>query len=626
MKKKSLFFLGFLFISIISCYYLNTSFPLNQSSGTNNFGVLKNPKIPTILPFISKTNIDAPEKILAGTFTITAIESQIHVCNQTSGNTGTFTFDYDTVGYNENTALSISGEDPALVTAGVVYTFTPASPLGSTSGQFTVEVSNLDTLPIGSYNFTVDGVGDGGTGATDSETVTLVIDTATVGITTLSTPSNGATNVPVTGTTFTGIGGSGAAFFSLQVSEDPTFPFPSLVIDAQITGGSPYVSTVTLKYGTVYYWRVRGSNDCDFGTYTDSFSFQTEVFVDSCTSEVGGTNIAIIDPGTTTDVINIVPNITLSDVNVTVDISHQFTGNLTVSLQSPLGTEVILYDQSCGSSTAMTVTFDDEASSNYNCVITTSARPSGSLSNFDGENSSGNWTLKIVDHVSGNFGTLNSWSLELCQSVAGSSTNSVLLPHDDFNFVAGSVGSEIVPLHLEATSAGSTAAEQVFTITQLPTYTLLLSGVAFNTVGQTFTQEDINNNLITYDNTAVADEVDTFIVNITNATSGFLGNQVITLNLWLDANLGVDDEFFEKTGISIYPTVSNGSFNIQSSQYIGKTMLELYTITGLKVYDTLLDFNSSHLQEIHIPSLASGIYILKLTTDTLEGSQKIIIK
>lgn len=622
--QKIAIFSGLFIGSVVVSYSLNSSILLKQPNASGNSSIVEaiNYKHITSLNAIEANALD---RSLAGSFTITAQKSTLHVCNQIPGNTATFTFDYTTVGYDENTVLSISDADEALTNAGVTYAFT--AQLGSASSTFTIVVDDIDTVPVGSYTFTVNGVGDGGTGAMDSEIVTLEVDAFLVGTIIPQFPVNGAIGEPIIGTVFSGIPGSDADFFTLQLSKDPAFPFSSLLIDVQVVDADSYVSTITLEYSTIYYWRVKGSNHCDFGRYTPVQSFQTEIFEHSCTNYNGLSDESIPDNGIKTFFVDVTDDFTLSDVNISIDITHQFVGNLTLSLISPLGTEVLLKaDEYCGSQPGINVTFDDEALAVYDCETTTSAKPAGSLSSFDSENSVGRWELKVVDDTEGYEGTLNSWSLSLCKAIAGSSTNSVLSPYSDYNFIIGDTGSVLVPEHLTAASAGSTASEQVFIITQLPTYTLLKSGVAFTEIGQTFTQNDINNNLITYNNTSSAAETDTFIVTITNATNGFLGNQVITINLAPEPNLSVNDEFFQKTGISVYPTVSNGNFNIRSSQYVGKTKIELYTFTGLKAYTNEFDFKYNKTQSFSVPLLATGVYILKLTADNLEGSQKLIIK
>ena len=616
MLKKSIFFLVLFLGSFVVSHALNSTIILKQPTLIGNVGIAETD---------ANALYTADAFVPLSSFTITAQKSSVHVCNQTAGQTATFTFNYVTEWYTENTNISISGADPALTNAGVTYGF--STPLGSSSTTFTVVVANIDALPVGSYNFTVNGVSDGGTNTTDSETVTIEIDAKTVGAIAPQFPVNGTTGVPVVGTTFSGTLGADTDFFTLQLSKDPEFSFTSLLIDVQVVDVFSYVSTITLDYSTVYYWRVKGANHCDFGKYSSIQTFQTEIYDDSCTSYNGELNKPIQDNGITISPLTVNDSFTLSDVNVTVDITHQFLGNLTISLISPSGTEVFLKaDDYCGSQSSIHVTFNDEAAANYNCVVTTSAKPVGSLSNFDTQNSAGEWKLKIIDDTAGATGTLNSWSLGLCEAIPGTSTNSVLSTYSDYNFKSGASGSILLPVNLEATSTGSSSSEQVFTITELPTYTLLKNGVAFTKVGQTFTQNDIDNQLITYNNTASVNETDTFIVHVTNATRGFLGNKAITINLAADANLSVDTDFFEKTGITVYPTVSNGDFNIRTSAYVGKTKIALYTFTGLKAYAQEFDFNNSTTHSFSVPSLASGVYILKLTADNLEGSQKLVIK
>ncbi|MGV6845977.1 MAG: T9SS type A sorting domain-containing protein, partial [Lutibacter sp.] len=182
----------------------------------------------------------------------------------------------------------------------------------------------------------------------------------------------------------------------------------------------------------------------------------------------------------------------------------------------------------------------------------------------------------------------------------------------------------IAQTDVEATSAGSTAAQQQFMVTSLPQKgTVKKQNVALN-LGDTFTQNDINSNKIAYTNTSSVSASDSFKVDITNATGGFLADQQISFNI--DSALAVDDAFFEKTGISVYPTVSNGSFYIQSNLYLGKTLVEVYNINGQQLFKKEIQFNSFEIKPIITGKKSSGIYILKLTSDKGSGSKKLIFE
>lgn len=116
------------------------------------------------------------------------------------------------------------------------------------------------------------------------------------------------------------------------------------------------------------------------------------------------------------------------DVNVTIDMSHTYVGDLVFTVISPGGETVRVIDQpglpesSYGCSrNDISATLDDDAAlpvedeCDGTPAIDGTFSPNNSLSAFDGLSSQGTWTLLIDDeYPSEDAGTLNSWSLELC--------------------------------------------------------------------------------------------------------------------------------------------------------------------------------------------------------------------
>lgn len=100
----------------------------------------------------------------------------------------------------------------------------------------------------------------------------------------------------------------------------------------------------------------------------------------------------------------------VTDVKVSIDVSHTFIGDLEIDLQSPLGTVVRLHNHSGSSSANIIGTYG---------VDLTSAE---SLDAFIGENSIGTWTLSILDNALGDGGDLNNWSLEITGRPAETTT------------------------------------------------------------------------------------------------------------------------------------------------------------------------------------------------------------
>lgn len=122
--------------------------------------------------------------------------------------------------------------------------------------------------------------------------------------------------------------------------------------------------------------------------------------------------------------INVLDDFAITDVNVSLDITHTWLWDLQVSLISPNGTEVLIYDRSCGSSSDsrknINAIFDDSAPEKV-CDNTIPAihgptKPDNLLSLFNNESSFGLWKLKVVDNAAGDVGKLNSWTLNMCKT------------------------------------------------------------------------------------------------------------------------------------------------------------------------------------------------------------------
>jgi subtilisin-like proprotein convertase family protein len=103
------------------------------------------------------------------------------------------------------------------------------------------------------------------------------------------------------------------------------------------------------------------------------------------------------------------------DLNVTLNISHQYDADLRVWLVSPTGTQVLLFANVGSFHQNFTdTTFDDDATADITQGVapyTGTFRPQEPLSAFNGENAQGTWTLLVLDDASGFSGVLNSWSI-----------------------------------------------------------------------------------------------------------------------------------------------------------------------------------------------------------------------
>ena len=92
---------------------------------------------------------------------------------------------------------------------------------------------------------------------------------------------------------------------------------------------------------------------------------------------------------------------TVSEVEVFVDITHTWRGDLIVSLMSPNGTSVTLHNR--------TGSLDDDIYGWYPDELA----PEGDLGLFAGEDLDGDWTLTVSDNAGADTGMLNEWCLRI---------------------------------------------------------------------------------------------------------------------------------------------------------------------------------------------------------------------
>jgi len=106
----------------------------------------------------------------------------------------------------------------------------------------------------------------------------------------------------------------------------------------------------------------------------------------------------------------------IADVDITINITHGFDGDIDLTLISPIFLGLFSDRGSTGNDFRDT-TLDDEAAAQLptgfaGAPFTGSWIPSdGSLSTLDGNLAAGNYTLRIVDDKANDFGTFDHWSL-----------------------------------------------------------------------------------------------------------------------------------------------------------------------------------------------------------------------
>jgi uncharacterized protein (TIGR03437 family) len=116
--------------------------------------------------------------------------------------------------------------------------------------------------------------------------------------------------------------------------------------------------------------------------------------------------------------LNVPADLSITSVSTTISVSYPTTGDLNVQLFGPDGTRTILTERNCGSQGSLiNMTFADNAAQMYNSFCPASPgtyRPNQPLSNYQGKNSAGTWTLAVQNNATpGAFGTVTAFSLTI---------------------------------------------------------------------------------------------------------------------------------------------------------------------------------------------------------------------
>lgn len=174
-----------------------------------------------------------------------------------------------------------------------------------------------------------------------------------------------------------------------------------------LTESGPFETALNLQSG-LYLVEVIAVSDLESGYSLEWTAEESNIF----TVSIGSTpNLAIPDntPAGVNDTITIPNCPIIIDIDMDINITHTWRGDLIVQLTSPGGETKALKSRFGGST--------DNIIGNFNETLGASRGFSGPtvapISDFSGESGTGTWTLNISDNVGGDIGTLNSWQLNL---------------------------------------------------------------------------------------------------------------------------------------------------------------------------------------------------------------------
>ncbi len=467
------------------------------------------------------------------TFVMGVAPDSFDVC----GNIGSVDYVFDLtslVGFNEVVTMTTAGVPAGATEAFSQNNFVPTA-------TTTLTIGNLGGITDGIYNIIITGTA---ASVTVEQMVTLIVNNASPSVAVLNSPTSGS-NEQMLNTTLVWTEMTSAASYVIEISTTPGFG--SDIVETSPVTNNTYTPQ-NLQPLTVYYWRVRGVNTCGEGVSSSWYSFQTAgTGCNTYTSTDTPVAISANDVNTINSFLTVGDNFTITSATVSMEVSHTWVGDLNAILKSPGSSDLDLFDRpgspasnfGCDGDNLL-LTFDDGAANDpasleNGCdtgapgyTISGTYQPIDALSAINGEPSSGTWEIEMSDAFAQDGGALETWSLDLCFSASAGAAPSLI---NNTLTVAPNGAAAVPNSNLVATSPTSNSSQIVFIILSLPTEgNLTINGVAA-TVGATFTQADIDNNILVYTNTNAAATTDQFNFDIVTQDGGWIQNEPFNIEI-----------------------------------------------------------------------------------------------
>ncbi len=401
-------------------------------------------------------------------------------------------------------------------------------------------------------------------------------------------------------------------YVNLYISPDPSFPEEKTFVRNYITD-TFYQPTELLEYSTLYYWKLEYGNNCGIISPDTLYTFST--FATDCkdyisdevprqikSSELMHSSIFIDD------------DITITDVSVRISGSHTRFREISASLIAPNYDTVLLFSpKPFNYQGPFNMAFNDQAYYKVKSPPSGIFRPDSPLSILNGKNGKGEWKLIISDNKYQQSGTLKRFSLNVCAKI--DLINPVLVNNNLLKIPYNkpwTINSD----YLKATDANNSASDLIFTIVNTPSLCSLFKGNAQLFIGDRFTQEDINNGLISVlypGNEKVSDK---FYFTVIDGEGGAIG--ITAFNFESDEKVKVDELFANK--IQLFPNPASNSVNINIDK-TGNFNFEIFNLSGQKLMSKNI---TGGFTSVDLTKFNDGIFIVKIHNNLNNYIGKII--
>lgn len=445
----------------------------------------------------------------------------------------------------------------------------------------------------------------------------------------LAEPLNGQSNVPEV-TTFFWNDVPDAVGYEFQLATNPAFESDDLIFEGSVQNVDSIRPLVQLETGSIFYWRIRPFNICGFGPYTETFAFQTRsVDCQSFESSDGPINIPAQSTQAFDSQINVELGGQVNEIIIpNVRGNQPFVQDIELSLVSPSGREVSLVRGRCGNSSNYNLGFDDNAPQRVGeitpCTLTSGNRymPEESLALMSGEDIEGNWRMRLRRLRTGSPGQLIEWSLEMCFDEKVSEID--FLRNDTLK-LRPSESNILSRIVLRARSTVSVDENVFFTLVSLPSKGRLFFSGEEMTIGQQFSQKNIDDELITYQSDIDSFDFDHFHFVVQDEFDGWRGVERFEIKISDDHPTFVENFSGNLYFLNAFPNPSRGWVNYKVNGWEGQEVqLTVVSVDGKIVKRRQLQLMEQNVLDMR--QMSPGIYFIGLSGNKGQLTQKIILE
>ena len=515
-------------------------------------------------------------------------------------------------GFSTPITLSATG-----LPIGATATFSPNPVVAGGTSTLTV------TFPANSPETSFDLIVQGSAGAgSSSSVITLTTTSNNFASFTPFAPANGASGVN-TQPLLQWSTAADADTYEVEIATSPSFAPNSIVSsNPNVTLGS-YQITTGLTEGGVYYWRVRPKNTCGAAAWSETQVFVVTVL--SCAQLSANDipkNISANGTPTIESKITVLAGGQISDVNVKkVQGFHEYFKDLEVRLISPLGTDVLLWKDRCGSYNGnFNISFDDGAGSAFACPPPTNnaaSKASGSLSAFNGQEAAGVWTLRVKDNSTSSGGSISAFEIQICSNEA---TNPPLITVNNVLQIASGSNAGIDASYLKAEDSNNTASQLTFTIIGLPQNGLLQINGSDLQVGSQFTQADIDNGALRYFDFGLNAGTDSFRFVVSDGEGG------MATGIFQVSPLVGTHDIQNVLGFELSPNPADAVLRLSLNEALAAdALITMYNAAGQLVHRWTLAAGNTFLA-LQIADLPDGVYAVSIENEAIKGVKKVVVR